>query len=250
MLAFRVESWQCLSQPWAAPIPGPSPSPPSLHKLASSTVSHLDVRELTQVCVHGQKCLVHQLLMVIHPEQIVVLKRQEHMNANAPLGLLATPAHSFCLPGTWGSALTPSLQGLVASETSISSSVKCAGSWGQQGLVGGPSLLPPLTSVILFASSLPGQSGSYTSCRHSFSFLEASCMAVGQKGHAAAKPWEPRIGVPQRPRRNVGLQNSSHPFLTYPDTLTSSLGICSTWGRPLPASCEVWPTQARSALYL
>lgn len=46
---------------------------------------------------------------------------------------------------------------------------------------------PALTSAILFASSLPGQSGSYTSCRHSFSFLEASCMAVGQKGHSAAR---------------------------------------------------------------
>lgn len=56
--------------------------------------------------------------------------------------------------------------------------------WGQELRPKGPQGKnqghpPMLTSAILFASSLPGHSGSYTSCRHSLSFLEASCMAVG-----------------------------------------------------------------------
>lgn len=102
-----------------------------------------------------------------------------------------------------------------------------------------------LTSAILFASSLPGQSGSYISCRHSFSFLEASCMAVGQKGHAAAR-------ATGRQRRRQGRDREGHPCphlegpggmwvptastyssTTNPGPHPSSAPISFMWQRPL-----------------
>lgn len=43
-------------------------------------VSYLYVRELAQVGVHGQQSLVHQLLVVVHPQQVIVLR---HRNRSA-----------------------------------------------------------------------------------------------------------------------------------------------------------------------
>lgn len=88
------------------------------------------------------------------------------------------------LPGTWGSADAPPL--LRACFL-----VRLATPGGR-----------PRTSVILVASSLPGQSGSYTSCRHSFSFFEASCMAVG--GRATLQPG--LCGVQGSPKHTGGPQ--------------------------------------------
>lgn len=70
---------------------------------ARSTVSHLDVRELAQVRVHGQQRLVHQFLVVIHPEQVIVLKEKaahEHRAASRP-------ACSSRLPGTLAASSRP-----------------------------------------------------------------------------------------------------------------------------------------------
>lgn len=94
----------CL-QPGAALSPSPAPRHrlPGHSRVDRPSASHLDVRELAQVRVHGQQRLVHQLLVVIHPEQVIVLQ-ETRTQQRAP----GEPAHSRSgshLPGTRGPAL-------------------------------------------------------------------------------------------------------------------------------------------------
>lgn len=92
--AFRAGSPQCL---------------PPLHRLRGQSrtdptkgASHLDVRELAQVCVHGQQRLVHQLLVVIQPEEVIVLK-EVRAHKNMARGAGPCPVPRSLLPETWGS---------------------------------------------------------------------------------------------------------------------------------------------------
>lgn len=123
----------CL-QPGGAlsPAPAPpslSPSPAPRHRLPGRSrvdrpsTSHLDVRELAQVRVHGQQRLIHQLLVVIHPEQVIVL-RETRTQQRAP----GEPAHSRSgshLPGTRGPALPHRFTAGRLLRTSASLSIKC-----------------------------------------------------------------------------------------------------------------------------
>lgn len=72
-------------QSWLWPEPAldstsgsPPPSPSTGCQTRTSQIhqedSHLDVRELAQLRVHGQQRLVHQFLVVVHPQQVIVLK--------------------------------------------------------------------------------------------------------------------------------------------------------------------------------
>lgn len=45
-----------------------------------TTFTNLDVRELTQVCVHGDESVINQLLVVISPQHVAVL---DHRAAQA-----------------------------------------------------------------------------------------------------------------------------------------------------------------------
>lgn len=40
--------------------------------------SYFDIWELAKVGIHGQKCLIHQFLMEIRPEQVIVLKNKSN----------------------------------------------------------------------------------------------------------------------------------------------------------------------------
>lgn len=96
-----------------------------------TAASHLDVRELAQVRVHGQQRLVHQLLVVIHPEQVVVLRRQEQVSA--PPGH-QPPQPQLSSPRNLGAQLLPHhFKAQCLLKTSVSSLVKWASSRGQQG---------------------------------------------------------------------------------------------------------------------
>lgn len=106
------EGEACL-QPWAARTP-PPPAPrhrlPGRSRVEGQSTAHLDVRELAQVRVHGQQRLVHQLLVVIHPEQVIVLQKaraQEWTPGGLGCGRASSP-----LPGTQGPA--PSLHSWAA----------------------------------------------------------------------------------------------------------------------------------------
>ena len=112
------EGEACL-QPWAArtpPHPSPTPAPrhrlPGRSRVEGQSTTHLDVRELAQVRVHGQQCLVHQLLVVIHPEQVIVLQKARAQEWT-PGGLGCSRASSP-FPGTQGPA--PSLHSWAAPE--------------------------------------------------------------------------------------------------------------------------------------
>ena len=124
----------CL-QPRAAlsPAPAPpslSPSPAPRHRLPGRSrvdrpsASHLDVRELAQVRVHGQQRLVHQLLVVIHPEQVIVL--QEARAQQCAPGELAHSRPGSHLPGARGPARPRRFPAGRPLRASASSSVK----WG------------------------------------------------------------------------------------------------------------------------
>lgn len=38
--------------------------------------SYLDIRELAEIGVHGQQGLVHKLLVIIRPQQVIVLSKK------------------------------------------------------------------------------------------------------------------------------------------------------------------------------
>lgn len=227
-------------------VPEPAPACPHPVPLSLSfpcmnarrAASHLDVRELAQVSVHSQQRLVHQLLVVIHPEQVIVLKEAaagECISGRQP------PQPTALASQDLGAQLLPhhfKIWWLL--KTSVSSSVKWASSLGQQDPMGGPSHLPLLTSAILFASSLPGQSGSYTSCRHSFSFLEASCMAGGAEGPCCSQG-HGDLGW-RVPRGPGGMWASPIVLALSPQALTPSQ---LHMGRPGPASVKSGPPRPR-----
>ena len=70
--------------------------------MEGQSTAHLDVRELAQVRVHGQQRLVHQLLVVIHPEQVIVLQKARAQEWT--LGGLGCSRASSPFPETQGPA--------------------------------------------------------------------------------------------------------------------------------------------------
>lgn len=140
-VAGTPASGQVTAVPEPAPAcPRPVPLSLSFPGMAQTAASHLDVRELAQVRVHGEQRLVHQLLVVIHPEQVVVLK--ERQQVSAPQGA-SHPSPQLSPPRNLGAQLLPHhFKVWWLLKTSVSSSVKWASSRGQQGPMGGLSHLP------------------------------------------------------------------------------------------------------------
>ena len=115
------EGEACL-QPWAActpPHPSPTPAPrhrlPGRSRMEGQSTAHLDVRELAQVRVHGQQRLVHQLLVVIHPEQVIVLQKARAQACTLGRWAAAGPAPPPGDPGA--SPVAPQLGGTSEPQT-------------------------------------------------------------------------------------------------------------------------------------